>query len=382
MEVQNVPMQPQVRRYFYRKAARNRTPISGTFELTPRCNMNCRMCYIRMSETEMKARGRERTAAEWIDLGRTCAEQGMLFLLLTGGEPFLRKDFREIYTELKRLGLMISIITNATLIDEDTVRWLSADAPMKVNVTLYGGNNETYRRLCGHPTGFDAATRAVELMKEAGILVGINSSYTRYNVDDMDEIVAFGKSHGIQVSGATYMFPPVRSAREGVPDEVVRFTAEEAGRARAKFDLINTEPEELELRLRALHRGCEAVEWSDEECERTPDEKMGCMAGKASFWVTWDGRMTPCGMMNQPVTRPFEDGFVPSWQAITTQTDDILLPAACGDCKMRRSCMICGALSIAEGDGCSHKKPEYLCRQTQVYLGEMEKEYRRRNYED
>lgn len=69
----------------------------------------------------------------------------MLFLLLTGGEPFLRKDFRQIYTELKKLGLLISINTNATLIDEETVEWLKKDPPMKVNVTLYGGGNETYK---------------------------------------------------------------------------------------------------------------------------------------------------------------------------------------------------------------------------------------------
>lgn len=377
MEREMVPMQPQVRRYFYRKAAKSLTPISGTFELTPRCNMNCRMCYIRMSESEMRQRGRELTAGEWIDMGRACADQGMLFLLLTGGEPFLRKDFREIYTELKKLGLMISINTNATLIDEEIVRWLSEDAPMKVNVTLYGGGNDTYKRLCGHPTGFDAATRAVDLMKEAGIFVNINSSFTRYNVEDMEAIVAFGKSRGLQVNAATYMFPPVRSAREGIVDEAVRFSPAESGLSRARFDLLNLEPEELELRLRALHSGCDLTELSDEDCERTPDEKMGCMAGRASFWITWDGRMTPCGMMNHPVARPFEDGFARSWRTITVETDKILLPAACGNCSMRKSCMICGALSIAESGGCSHEKPEYLCGQTKAYLEEMEKAYQR-----
>lgn len=377
MEAINTPMQPQVRKYFYQKAARNLTPLSGTFELTPRCNMNCRMCYIRMSESEMCARGREYTAEEWIELGRTCAEQGMLFLLLTGGEPFLRKDFREIYTELKKLGIMISINTNATLIDEKTVQWLSEDAPTKVNVTLYGGRNDTYKRLCGHPRGFDAAARAVDMMKEAGIFVNINSSFTRYNVDDMEAIVEFGKSRGLQVNAATYMFPPVRSAREGVVDETVRFTPEESGIARARFELLSTEPEVLEHRLRALHSGCADAALSDEDCERTPDEKMGCMAGRASFWITWDGRMTPCGMMNQPVARPFETGFTEAWNTITAETNKLLLPAACGDCKMRSSCMVCGALCIAEGDGCSHKKPEYLCSQTRVYLAEMEKAYQR-----
>ncbi len=59
MKKQQAPMQAQLRKYLYQKAAHNKVPLSGTFELTPRCNMNCRMCYIRMSEAEMRARGRE-----------------------------------------------------------------------------------------------------------------------------------------------------------------------------------------------------------------------------------------------------------------------------------------------------------------------------------
>lgn len=369
-------MQPQVRKYFYQKAAKNRIPISGTFELTPRCNMNCRMCYIRMTEAELRARGREFTAQEWIAMGRTCAERGMLFLLLTGGEPFLRKDFREIYTGLKELGLLISINTNATLIDEETVHWLAQDPPTKINVTLYGGGNETYRRLCGHPTGFDAATRAIDMMKEAGIFMDINTSFTRYNIADMEAMTAFGKSRGIRVNAATYMFPPVRNAREGAVDEEVRFTPEEAGVARARSEILTMEPEELERRLCGLHAG-QCAESRTDDCERTTDEKMGCMAGRASFWITWDGRMIPCGMLNQPVARPFEQGFDPAWQHITEQTDQLFMPPECGACDKRFACTVCGALCVAESGGISHKKPEYLCRQTEVFLAEMEKEYQR-----
>lgn len=111
------------------------------------------------------------------------------------------------------------------------------------------------------------------------------------------------------MNAATYMFPPVRSAKDGVTDDAVRFTAEEAGKARAKADMYRLSKEEFEIRLKALHEGRDDFMGGEEECERTPDEKMGCMAGRSSFWMTWDGRMTPCGMMNEPVARPFEIGF-------------------------------------------------------------------------
>lgn len=367
--------QYQLRRYFYQKAAANLLPIGGTFELTPRCNMNCRMCYIRMSEAQMCHRGTERTAEDWIALGKACADQGMLFLLLTGGEPFLRQDFRQIYTELKNLGLMISINTNATLIDEQTVRWLCEDVPAKVSVTLYGGSNETYRRLCGHPSGFDAATRAVDMMKEAGILVHINSSFTRLNEPDMEAIVSFAKSRDLPISSTTYMFPPVRSARDGKADDTVRFSPEEAGRAQARAEQLILDSGPLMHRLKMLHHGCADRSTLDDGCDRSTSEKMGCMAGKASFWVTWDGRMTPCGMMNEPVAYPFETGFADAWQRIVEETDKLMLPAKCSGCTMRSACMVCGALCAAESDGCTHAQPRYLCEQTRVYMDEMEKAY-------
>lgn len=99
----------------------------------------------------------------------------------------------------------------------------------------------------------------------------------------MEDIFAFGKSREIQVNAATYMFPPVRSAKNGVTDDEVRFTAEEAGRARAMADMYRLSKEELAIRLKALHEGRDDFMGGEEECERTPDEKMGCMAGRSSF---------------------------------------------------------------------------------------------------
>ena len=71
-----------------RKAAAMRRPIHGSLELTPLCNMNCDMCYIRLSPTEMAARGKLRTVNEWIALSEQMQRSGVLFLLLTGGVAY------------------------------------------------------------------------------------------------------------------------------------------------------------------------------------------------------------------------------------------------------------------------------------------------------
>lgn len=360
--------QPQLRRYLYHKAAKNRVPISGTFELTPRCNMNCRMCYIRMSEEQMKERGREYTVSEWVELAKACREQGMLFLLLTGGEPFLRPDFKELYQSLSTMGFLVSINTNGTLIAEKEVAWLKENPPTRVNITLYGASNKTYENLCGNPKGFDQATRAIDLLNEAGIMVNINASFTPYNIQDMEGIYSFARSRRLKVTATTYMFPPVRSAKEGVLQDGVRLSAEEAGKALYSIKKNELGNEKFDKLLEKFREGNPFFD-EEEECTRTSDEHMGCMAGRSSFWITWDGRMTPCGMMNEPVARPFEEGFEPCWKEICEQTNKILLPAECTGCKKRFACMICGALAIAEGNGDSRKKPQYLCGMTDAYLG-------------
>ena len=71
-----------------------RCPVNGTFELTGRCNLSCKMCLVRVDKKRIEELGlRERTAEEWIDMARQVAEAGTLGLLLTGGEVMLRPDF-------------------------------------------------------------------------------------------------------------------------------------------------------------------------------------------------------------------------------------------------------------------------------------------------
>ena len=97
------------------KAARSHTPINGSLELLPLCNMNCGMCYVRLSRPEMERQGHLHSAAEWISLARQMQKSGTLFLLLTGGEPLLFPDFKTLYLELRSMGMILTINTNGTL---------------------------------------------------------------------------------------------------------------------------------------------------------------------------------------------------------------------------------------------------------------------------
>lgn len=65
-------------------------------------------------------------------------------LLLTGGEPFIRPDFEEIYRRCRELGIIVSINTNGTMLGEKQVELLRKLPPQRVNITLYGASEATY----------------------------------------------------------------------------------------------------------------------------------------------------------------------------------------------------------------------------------------------
>ena len=94
-----------------------------------------------------------KTWQEWLEIARQFSGGGTLFLLLTGGEPFMYPGIEQLYQEMRKLGLVISFNSNGTLIDEKIADFLAKDPPRRINITLYGASDETYAELCGNPTG-------------------------------------------------------------------------------------------------------------------------------------------------------------------------------------------------------------------------------------
>lgn len=361
----NIPVEPAITEFLHRKATLQRLPLNGSFELTPLCNMNCRMCYVRISKEEQEAIRPLHTAEEWLALGKAARDSGMLYLLLTGGEPFSRPDFREILSGLHRMGLLITVNSNGTLIDEKTVEWLKETPPVRINITLYGASDETYGRLCRNPKGFTQVCRALELLRKAGISVRLNCSVTPHNGQDLEEMMAFAKREGLLIQATSYMFPPLRRA----PDQIGRndrFSPEEAAYYSAKIEsLLNGEDDYLErMKTRNLDGLCGEV---GEDCSDTVGDGIRCRAGKCSFWVTWEGKLMPCGMMpGTGAKNVFESGFQEAWKAAVQESDAIRLPAKCSKCGLRQLCKACAAMVYTES-GNYHQVPEYRCAMAHAY---------------
>ena len=352
-------MTQSIKQHIFKKGARLRIPVSGTFELTPRCNLNCKMCYVHMTAQEQQMSGKELTTQEWIELGKQAVNAGMIFLLLTGGEPLLRTDFKEIYTELIKLGLRISINTNGTLITPELVELFYFHRPEKINITLYGMSSGTYGNLCGNVSGFQSAVDGIRNLKKAGICVTINTTFTSINQQDMEEIIRFAKTENIPIRTAAFTFPPVRNAHE---KQKINLSPEEAGRLLARFDKLTMRTEALEKRKKHIENNMKFMPSTN-----IPESKASsCMAARGAFWVTWDGFLLPCGMLPGHAVSIAQNSFQDAWSILVKNQPILYIPAGCSGCKFRNICPICSA--VAESLCCGKDEvPKEMCRFTESY---------------
>ena len=365
--------EPYISTYLHSKGARLGMPISGSFELTARCNFNCPMCYVHMTPEQLKASGKqELTAHQWLEIARQAKERGLVFALLTGGEPLVRKDFFEIYEGMKKMGLLISINSNGSMLKGEILERFLESPPTRFNISLYGGCNETYQNMCGIPA-YDQVKENIRRLRQAGVGVSLNLSITPYNKDDLARIYADAVELDVNVKASSYMYPSVRVNGEqyGCGN---RLSCTESAKYSVEWDKLRLPEEEFLLRAEALMQ----LKASEQEgCPLEEGEGVRCRAGSSTFWMTWDGKMLPCGMMTTPAVYPLEIGFDAAWDQIRAETAKIRTPAKCVNCDYRNICGACAATCFTE-TGRFDGVPQYVCDRAAAIVEETRKVYEER----
>ena len=158
---------------------------------------------------------------------------------------------------------------------------------------------------------------------------------------------------------STYMFPPLRrdATMVGVND---RFSPKEAAINHLKRNLYQQGQDGYDRFLKKLIAGECIPPGLDESCIDPLDGKIRCRAGKAAFWITWDGWMTPCGMMPEPKVDLIKLGFKDAWSELTEVTERLVTSGVCAKCPDRQLCHSCAAMALAE-TGKTSEVPKYLC---------------------
>lgn len=330
------------------KEAREKAiPISGTFELTPRCNFNCKMCYVHLKEERISQFGRELTAEEWLRIAREAKEAGMLYLCITGGEPTLHPEFETIYRELAQMGFFITLQTNASTMKGKVLRLLEEYPPQMVKLTIYGSDDEMYRDVCEVEHGFAQVDAGIRALKQLEIPMLAVTTVIKNNKDDLANIHRYTQEMEIPWFYSSAVHPSIRGAETDA--DAVAIDEETATDFRTDVRWMIEHPWRKE---------------GDKPCEH-------CKGYRNSFWITWDGKMRFCSFMDEPDIKLFTCTFKKNWQYLIDFEEKQEWPKACNSCEIYTYCRLCpGALSSLSGS--TKKVNKRFCSSLKRYIIESE----------
>lgn len=314
----------------WEKAFADGIPISGTFELTPRCNFDCKMCYVHLKLDQIPRHGRELTAKEWLRIAEEARGAGTTWLCITGGEPLLHPEFPEIWRQLTRMGFFLTLQTNGSLIQDKTAELLEQYPPRQVKITLYGTSNEVYHAVCGVEKGFDRVNDGIHTLMSMGIPVELVGTIIRQNEADAQRMAFYAYRHRLPWAATSGIRPSLRGADT------------DAGAVRITEKLEEQKRAEIQERIRT-------GKFID------PDRKPAtyCKDYRLGYWVLWDGTMRFCSFMDQPNIPARDLPFAEAWGRLLDYEETLDWPRECKTCEAAKVCFKCAAsLGPIRTSGC------------------------------
>lgn len=337
-------------------AREKKSLVSASFELTSRCNLQCSMCYICQPASNQNIKHKELSAVQWVQLAKEARDIGLLYVTLTGGEVFLREDLKKIYEEFMKLGFVIQIYTNGTLINQEIVSWLKSLPPSKVSITLYGASRDTYEKVTGYAEGYDRTIRAIDYLLAAGVPTEIKTTVVKGNMYDFDQLSEFAYNRDLSLGIVNYVSP----RREGSNSNPL-------GNRLSPHELCHYEVHMKEHNHKYINKFNASEDPLSDNDKLSSSEKsldlndaFQCSAGKCAAWVTWDGKLLPCGILDRPHIYPLLRGFNNAWEELKQQCSIISPSTQCYKCELYNFCDSCPARLLNE-TGSFIKPAPYLC---------------------
>jgi radical SAM protein with 4Fe4S-binding SPASM domain len=329
---------------FNRKAEALRIPVSGSIDLTARCNLRCVHCYLGQRSHHQARRSPEMNTRQIVSVIDEITEAGCLYLLMTGGEPLLRKDFPEIYSHAKRNGLVITIFTNGTLITDRILELFENLPPSLVEISLYGATAPTYDTITGTPGSYEKCLNAVRRLSERKIPFGLKTVLMTLNRHEILDIENMAKKFGARFRFDAEIFPDLHGDKSPL---VLRVSPEEA----------------VEKEFSDKNRARKWAQYFERKREPSANDYLyNCGAGLTSFHVDSRGYLKPCIMMTDLAVNLSEESFLDGWKGKIARIRDKKAGnvTMCNRCEKRHLCGFCPAFFKLE-NGVEDHHSEYLC---------------------
>lgn len=314
-------------------AKAKKEPILGQYELTSRCNLDCKMCYVH-NQNSNSCKDQELSTEQWKHIFDQAFDMGLLFATFTGGECLLRHDFKELYLHLWKKRVYMGVLTNGTLISEDYINFFRTYKPECIQISLYGSNEEGYIRVTGHQ-GFHKTVSAIRRLMDAGINVRVAITPSAYMGDDYINIVRFCKEQGFNVTSGEIMLFQNRDD----PDK-------------NDYYLSSDQIVDLSIRRGELYGALTTVdELPDPHGPMNVQPKQGltCSGGNCLAYVLWDGTMYPCSnAMVGGGASLREMSYADAWKKTVAAAEEVMYGSECEGCPYDEVCPKCPAVRLTD----------------------------------
>jgi heme b synthase len=338
-----------------------RPPRILAWETTAACNLKCKHC--RGSSTMDSAAG-ELTTAEAKKLLDQIKETGSPIIILSGGEPLMRPDIFEIAKYGTDLGFRMTLATNGTMVTEEIAQKIKAAGIQRVSISLDGREktHDTFRCISGC---FVDSMKGIENLKKAGVEFQINTTVSRFNLHELDDVHRFAKEIGAAAHHFFFLVPTGRGAAltefEITPEEYEESLGWLYGISK-KTDL-QIRPTCAPHYFRILRQNAKR-----EGIDVTPKTHgldamtKGCLGGISFGFISCVGEVNPCGYLPVSAGNVRQLSFKEIWENAKVFNDlrnYAAYKGKCGACEYKTVCGGCRARAYHEtGD---YMEEEPLC---------------------
>ncbi len=351
---------------FRQRTIRERVPISGILELTSRCNLKCVHCYLGPQEEQRKKRDLEMSTEQAKDVIDQIAASGCLYLVITGGDPMVRKDFPEVYRHAREKGLVVTVFCDGVLVTDKIVRLFQDYPPYNVDVSVYGATAETYEAVSRIKGSFPKFLRGIDRLGEGGVRFSLKTVLMTLNKHELGAMRHAADRLGVKFRVDSAIFPCLPTHDHEPLD--LRVEPKEA------VELELADPDQLRQWIeyadrRQGHPGGGQAEQrpggGQTKHQPASEQLYTCGAGVTNFYVDPLGYASPCLMTTNYRYPLAERGFDSLWadELVQLRSKKPRQDYTCNSCEMKVACTGCPAFNYQE-NGHEDVKSDYVCETT------------------
>ncbi len=312
-------------------------------ELTFRCSHRCNYCYIPPLLLEGKEKGKELNTEKWKKIIDKIVASGVQWISFTGGDPFIREDFLEIYLHAKKKGLFVNILTNAGNINKATAEFLKLYRPFNIEVTLNSLKEDTFEKITRVKGSFKKTMQGIFLLKEFSLPFKIKFKVLTLNLKELEAVGNFSRELKVPFNFNFQVYPRL-----------------DGSTAPLKYRLT---PEAIKKEF------FQNDEYSPSSPRIPAGEKrklFKCGIGTWSFSISPEGKVMACPFLRE-YTIPCWENLLQEFKILshTLREKKFTRDTPCSRCSLFYICSWCPAIAFLE-TGEYQKNIPYYCKLTKL----------------